>query len=444
MKPLNILHTESSTVMGGQELRIVSEAAGMVRRGHSVMLAVPPQSWLKEHAERKGVRITQVALEKGRVVPLIFEFLVLIRNHKIDIVNTHGSLDSWTASIAGRLSGLKPIVVRTRHKSTPISKTLRHRILYRRLPHGIITAGETVRNGLIRGQGIDPSRVASIPTGVDLEVYRPIQPDPSIRTQFGFSPQHIVVGAIAFLRDYKGLEYLVEAARLVTKAYPDSRFLIVGDGPEKMKLLRQIGDLHLAQKVVLAGFREDIPQILSAMDVCVVCSVAGEGLPQSLTQAMAMERPVVAAAVGSIAEVVRHRITGLLVPPRDPTGLAEHIDLLIKDPALRRQLAQEGRALVARAYSLDGMLSRTEAFYEQLLDRYKPGDGSRHGSRDLGDFASTPRCARRAETASVSGQCLPRPDRAARPQCISMTLGLGHERFMRLICSWRNRCAVGF
>lgn len=414
MTPLRILHTESSTVMGGQELRILSEATGMVRRGHTVILGVPPQSRLKQYAEREGLPISPVALKKSRLAPLIFEFLGMIRRHNIDILNTHGSLDSWTASIAGRLSGLKPVVIRTRHKSTPIAPGLRHRILYQKLPHAIITTGETVRDGLIRRLGIDPSRVVSIPTGVDLEVYRPAQRDASIRTQFGFSSQHILVGAIAFLRDYKGLGYLVEAARLVIKAHPDSRFLIVGDGPEKMRLLQQIEDLGLSQHILLAGFREDIPQILAAMDVCVVCSVEGEGLPQSLTQAMAMERPVVATTVGSIPEVVQHRITGLLVPPRDAAGLAEHIGLLIKDPALRRRLAQQGRALIAGSYSLDNMLSRTEAFYEELLGRYKPGVGSRLGLREPGDLASHQHSVRRGEPGRISGQRLHRGNRAGR------------------------------
>jgi len=96
MTPLRILHTESSTGMGGQEFRILAEACGMVRRGHMVILAVPPESRLKEYGERKGLRIAPVAVRRRRWIPLIVDFLSLIREHKIQILNTHGSVDSWT------------------------------------------------------------------------------------------------------------------------------------------------------------------------------------------------------------------------------------------------------------------------------------------------------------------------------------------------------------
>ena len=202
---------------------------------------------------------------------------------------------------------------------------------------------------------------------MDLDVYRPVQATPWVRTQFGFAPQHVLIGTVAFLRDYKGLDYLIEAAKLVTETHPECRFLLVGDGPERMNLLRRIHELGLSSRVVLAGFREDIPQLVAAMDIFVVSSVEGEGLPQSLTQAMAMERPVVATAVGSIAEVVKHEVTGLLVTPSNPAALAEQIEVLIRDQALCEKLARAGRELIVQSYSLEHMLDRTEGLYASLL-----------------------------------------------------------------------------
>ncbi len=372
MRPLRILHTESSTGLGGQEFRMLSEALGMVRRGHTVILAVPPESQLKDCAEEHRLHVEPMPLKKRRYGPLVFDFLRVIKRHGIQIVNTHGSLDSWTASLAGRLSRRKPIIVRTRHKSTPISNNLSRRILYQQLPHAIITTGEAVREDLIERQGIDGCKLVSIPTGVDLEVYRPTPPDASIRRGFGLSMQHFLIGTVAFLRDYKGLDHFVEAAKLVTRKYSEARFLIVGNGPEEMALRGKIKALGLSEHTVLAGFRKDIPKVLASMDVFALASVQGEGLPQALTQAMAMARPVVATAVGSVGEVVKHQVTGLLASPRDAEGLATHISVLIEDHTLRETLAQAGRDLVVQSYSVEHMLNRTEELYEHLLQAHGP------------------------------------------------------------------------
>jgi glycosyltransferase involved in cell wall biosynthesis len=373
MRPLRILHTDSSTGLGGQELRVLSEAVGMVRRGHAVVLAVPPDSDLQEYAKKHHVPVEPVSLKRRRYGALVFDFLKVIRKHGVQVVNTHGSLDSWTASVAGRLSRRKPIIIRTRHKSTPVANSLRHQILYRRLPHAIITTGEAVRAALMEEQGINESKIVSIPTGVDLSIYRPTPPDAKIRGDFDLSMQHVVVGTVAFLRDYKGLNYFVEAAKLVTRKHPEARFLIVGNGPEEMTLRRKIKELQLSERVTLTGFREDIPNILAAMDVFALSSVEGEGLPQALTQAMAMARPVVATAVGSVGEVVKDRVTGLLSVPRDPEGLAQNLSLLIENPALRDTLARAGRELIVQSYSVEHMLNRTEELYGQLLQTHGPG-----------------------------------------------------------------------
>lgn len=373
MKPLRILHTDSSTGLGGQELRVLSEAVGMARRGHAVVLAVPPDSDLQQYAKKHHVRVEPVSLKRRRYGALVFDFLRVIKKHGVQVVNTHGSLDSWTASFAGRLSQRKPIIIRTRHKSTPVANNLRHRILYRRLPHAIITTGEAVRATLMEEQGIDESKITSIPTGVDLSIYRPAPPDAKIRRDFDISMQQVVVGTVAFLRGYKGLNYFVEAAKLVTRKHPEARFLIVGNGPEEMTLRRQIKELGLSERVTLTGFREDIPTILAAMDVFALSSIEGEGLPQALTQAMAMARPVVATAVGSVGEVLKDRVTGLLSLPRDPEGLAQNLILLIENPALRDTLARAGRELIVQSYSVEHMLNRTEELYAHLLERREPG-----------------------------------------------------------------------
>lgn len=369
MNPLRIMHTEPSSELGGEELRILSEASGMARRGHAVTLAVPADSRLKRYAEQRGLPVAPVTMTKSRYLPLVFEFLSLFQRYQTDVVNTHGSVDSWTAAIAGRLSRRKPAIVRTRHISVPVRAGFRHRLLYRGLPHAVVTTGAALRAELMRSLGIEASRIVSIPTGVDLTMFRPAPSLGPLKSELGLNPDQIVVGTVAFMRRYKALDVLLSAAQLVLRQCPDARFLVVGDGPQYPKISQLVHDLGLKDRVLLTGFRPDVPQLLALMDVFVLSSVRGEGLPQALTQAMAMERPVVATAVGSVSEVVRHEETGLLAVPGNQAHLAECIVKLIREPATRSRLARAGRELVEKEYNFEHMLDLTEALYADLLRR---------------------------------------------------------------------------
>ncbi len=366
-KPWRILHTESSMGLGGQEYRVLNEARGMEQRGHRAILAIPRNSQITFLAEQKG--LSYEATPSGTLAwsYLIFTYLRIIHRHRIQIVNTHGSLDSWAASLAGRLSPLKPIIIRTRHKSTPISQTWRHQWLYKHLPHGVMTTSERIRKDMVMSQALDPAQVRSVPTGVDLEVYSATNIRGNLREEFGLAHDAIVLGTVAFLRDYKGIHLCLDAINLLRHSVPNVRFLVVGEGPEGLRLREKAEALGLQQHVHFAGFRSDVHQVLAALDVFVLSSTAGEGVPQAVTQAMAMGVPVVAAAIGGIPEVVIHEKTGMLVPENNINALTHCIQVILNDVALREKVIREAKALVAQSYSLDRMLDSVEQFYGEML-----------------------------------------------------------------------------
>ena len=376
VKPFRILHTESSRGLGGQEYRVLHEVMGMKDRGHQVILAVQPSSQLKDRALKCGLCVEPVDMRKSRWIFLVSSFTRLISKYNIDVINTHGSIDSWTASLAGRLSRNKPLIIRTRHKSTPISNTFRHRFLYRVLPHGIVTTGQVVREAMIQNNGIEESRIVSIPTGVDLSRYTPYAPDEDLKKEWQIDLGDLVVGTVAFLRDYKGLGYFLEAARLVADKMSNVWFWIIGSGPVQKELEQQIAVLGLRERVLLTGFREDIPQILGFMDVFVLSSISAEAVPQVLTHALAMERAVVATKVGGVSEVVQDGCSGLLCPPKDSAGLADKILTLLMAPDLRARLGQTGRRIVLNSYGVESMLDKTEALYLHLMNLRSLGHGN--------------------------------------------------------------------
>ena len=127
--------------------------------------------------------------------------------------------------------------------------------------------------------------------------------------------------------------------------------------------------LGIEKQVRFMGLRKDVHAVLAAMDIFVLPSTEGEGIPQALTQAMAMAVPVVATHIGGMPEVLTHSVTGLLVPPNDPDSLKTHIRLLLKDPSFRVKLGQKGRDAVTEKFGLNTMATRVETWYSHLLEK---------------------------------------------------------------------------
>jgi len=366
---LRILHTESAEGLGGQELRVLQEVLGMRQRGHQVYLAAPPKSLLAARAQKQGIPFIPMRQALWRWGLMIYQYMKIFVGYDIEIVNTHGSIDSWTAAIAGRLSKRQPLIIRSRHKSTPVTASVRHRWLYAKLPHAVITTGEMVRHGLIENCGVKESHIFSIPTGVDLKNFYPREPDRELKKKLGIPDGNQVVGSVAFLRAYKGVDVFLRAIASLEKENPHVTYLIIGSGEERETLECLASDLRLASQVCFLGFRNDIPHLLSIMDVVVLSSIDAEGIPQVLTQALAMERPVVATRVGGIPEIIRNQETGILVSPCDPTQIGLAIQQLLKDPAKGKKFGKAGHAVIREHFSYEKMLDRTEAVYQTVLQK---------------------------------------------------------------------------
>lgn len=367
MRRLTILHTESSLGWGGQEIRILEEAKGLRRRGHRITIVCQPESELSIRAKEVGLEVRTLFMEKISYPLALLRLLRIIEDYNVDILNTHSSRDSWFASIAGRLSKRKPAIIRTRHLSTPISKSSISRFLYESLPNRVITTGEEIRRRMIEDNGFDGKGIISIPTGVDLDLFNPHRVNGTLKGAWGVSEDIPAIGMVAVIRSWKGHEDFVNAAAMVIKEFPESRFLIIGDGPRKEVVEGYIRERALQDSIIMTGHRDDIPQVMASLDILVLSSYANEGLPQSLTQAMAMEKPVIASNVGSIPEVIIEGETGYLVPPRNPSALAEKIISLLKDNGLRLEMGKTGRRLVTSRFSLEGMLDKIENLYKEVI-----------------------------------------------------------------------------
>jgi glycosyltransferase involved in cell wall biosynthesis len=206
--------------------------------------------------------------------------------------------------------------------------------------------------------------VSLIYNGVDLERYDHQEPCCTLREEYGMPSGARLVGVVARLEPEKGHATLLEAWPAVLRACPDAYLLVVGEGSRCDELRAQASDLGIADRVVFTGRREDVPAITAALDVAVLPSYReAQGL--SVLEAMALSRPVVASDVGGIPEMIEDGVTGLLVPPRDPSALAAAIVRLLDDHPLADMVGRAGHDLVHRRFCLEQMIAGIEQIYDE-------------------------------------------------------------------------------
>jgi glycosyltransferase involved in cell wall biosynthesis len=361
MKPLQIVHTESSLGWGGQEIRILSESQGLLRRGHDVKLLCAPQSRIRAEAANWGVPVVPLPIERKLPVGLGALHQWFAANQS-DIVNTHSSTDSWLAALALLAHGRPVRIVRTRHISAPVPRGPLSRWLYMRAAARVVTTGEALKRELVERNGFRATRIESVPTGIDAGRFRPGERAAS-RAKFGLPQDKTLVGIVATLRSWKGHALLLDA---MTQLPAHIELVIVGDGPQREALERKIAQLDLRGRVRMQGQQADVLPWLRALDIFALPSYANEGVPQALIQAMLVELPCVTTAIGGIPELADHERTALVVPARDAGALAAAIERLAGNEGLRRELGETARKHCVEGYSYERMLDRMENIFRNV------------------------------------------------------------------------------
>ena len=364
MNGLRIVHTEASLGWGGQELRILAESQGLMRRGHDIRLICPPEARIYAEAPAWGLPVIAAPIGRKRPAGLL-SMIKWFRRNRCDVISTHSSTDSWLAALAMLALGRPFPIVRTRHISAPVPTNLLTRWLYTRATSRIVTAGEALRKELIERNRFPAARIDSVPTGIDTARFRPGDRN-AARKALGLPAGRPLVGIVATLRSWKGHLYLIEAFAGLPKTVS---LVIVGDGPMRPQLEARVDKLGLRERTVFAGNRTDVVPWLQAVDLFALPSYANEGVPQALVQAMLTGLACVTTGVGSINEVATDGRTALVVPPKDVAALGFALGRLLEDGVLRQQLGEAARAHCAAFFSYEGMLEKMEKIYREVSGR---------------------------------------------------------------------------
>jgi glycosyltransferase involved in cell wall biosynthesis len=360
---MNLVHTESSCGWGGQEIRILSEAAGMIERRHKVTLLCPREARIFAAAQARGIPVVSLPLARKHVTGVL-ALRRWLKSNKADVLNCHSSTDTWLAALASRMLRTAPPLVRTRHISAPLPRNRMTRWLYVHATSHIVTTGEALRQDLLRTLNCPPQRVTSIPTGIDTALYSP-GGRIAARQRLGLPQQSLLIGIVATLRSWKGHRYLIDAFSQLRS--PERRLIIVGDGPQSENIKQQVMQLKLGDQVEMPGNRDDVLAWLQALDIFALPSYANEGVPQGLVQAMLCGLPCVTTKIGAIGEAAIADETALVVAPQDVEALRAALQALINEPAWRERLGRAARAHCVKRFSREAMLDRMEAvFYDAI------------------------------------------------------------------------------
>ena len=365
--PLSILHTESSTGWGGQELRILTEMEGMARRGHRVHLLTAASAEILPAARARGLPVNGLPIEAKKMPGLrsVRRWLAQ-RGAAFDVINTHSSTDAWLVALARTTLKDMPPVLRTRHVSTRVNNSPTTHWLYQRATSQLVVTGEALKLQLVRDNGFDPERITSVRTGIDLSRFRPLDRDEARgRLRVDSRP---AVAVVATLRDWKGHDDLLDAWTALRERVPGWQLLIIGDGPRRVHLQNRVAAMGLVNEVRFTGNQDDVPAWFACAEIATLPSFGDEGVPQSLMQAAACGLPAVATPIGAIREAVLDGETGLLVPPRDSSALASALERLMTDAALRSRMGHAALAHAQASFGIDRMLDAMETVFRRVAE----------------------------------------------------------------------------
>lgn len=296
----------------------------------------------------------------GRV---LWRLIQHFRRARTDAIVTVGAGDKmFWGRLAGRIAGV-PVICSALHSTGwPDGIGWCNRKLTS-ITDAFIAVAEDHAQFLINWEGLPRNRVFKIPNGVDTDRFRPNHTRREwLRESLQIPASAPVVGIVAALREEKNHPQFVTAAREILATCPETHFVIVGDGPTRETIERQIAELGLNDRIHLLGTRSDTPDILAGLDVFVLTSL-NEANPVSILEALACGVPVVSPNVGSIHETVIDNQTGILTKPGSASETAEAVVRLLSDPETARDLGRRGRNQVRHHWSLQAMVSG----YEKLI-----------------------------------------------------------------------------
>lgn len=365
---MKVLHIQKASGIGGSERHLLSLLPAIKAKGINVRMCVLTAQGSAGFVDCLQERDVEVSLLRAgpHFNPLLISRLaVMTRRFGADLVHTHLIHGDVHGQVAARALGVRGVSsfhsTLDFYRAQPVLAAAR---IAGYLAARTIAISEHVGR-FVRDLGIAPSgRIRVVPYGIDCSAWTVSESERQRnRQRYGMDSQKVVVGIASRLVAGKGHSTLIRALRRAIPEVPGLCLLIAGDGPLAAELKRQAAALPPG-RVRLVGFVRDMRSFMGVCDILAFPS-RSEGFGLAALEAMASGRPVIAGNLGALPEIVADGRTGFLVPPHDPSQIADRLILLGRDEALRRSLGDEGRRRAAILFGLDSMVDRITSVYDE-------------------------------------------------------------------------------
>ncbi|MEW6410247.1 MAG: glycosyltransferase family 4 protein [Nitrospirota bacterium] len=408
-----IIRIISRLNIGGPAIHTILLTSELDRMGYKTILVKGKESEgegdMLDFADKRGV--TPILIDElGREISFrkdiiaLLNIYTLIRREKPDIIHTHtakagalGRLAAFLYTLELRFKKLfksnyagnppPPIIIHTFHGHVLSGYFRRFKSLIfiytekvlALLSTKVITLSDRLKKELIDMNIGNSRKIEVIPLGLELEGFFSASSKSSgykgkFKDSLGISMEAPLVGIIGRLVPIKGHRYFIESAKMVLSSKGqgarDVKFVIIGDGELRKELEDYTRELGIGDSVIFTGFRSDLHEIYSDLDIVVLSSL-NEGTPVSVIEAMAAGKPVIATEVGGVPDLIKNNRTGIIIPPCDSRAIADAIVRLLKDKELREFLGNNAQREVYPKYSVDNLVANINSLYTSLLNDRK-------------------------------------------------------------------------
>ena len=377
MHRIAVLHVITKLELGGAQKQLLSLLGRLDKERFNPFLFTARDGILGAEALAiSGLKVERSIFLERPINPLrdilaLIEVYFFIRKNNIQIVHTHSSKAGILGRLAARLARAKLII----HTVHGWSFNDYQPALFRKLiillekfaaqftDILVVVSHHDKQKGLKNHIGRE-EKYTLIRYGIDYEEFDRRRPD--IKKELGIDSGDLVVANISCFKPQKSPLDFVRLAYLVKQSIPGVKFLLIGDGLLRKRIERAILRFNIQERMILTGWRRDIPDILSTVDVFVLTSL-WEGLPLAALEALASSRPVIATNTGGISEVVIEGENGFLVSPGDEKGMCEKLIALLRDKSTREKMSEKTKEALPQDFLLDNMIGRTQSLYENLF-----------------------------------------------------------------------------
>jgi glycosyltransferase involved in cell wall biosynthesis len=369
VKQFTILHTIETGGPGGAETVLLNLASQLNKSRFRSIALLPYEGWLSKRLHENGVQTYIVNSKAWYDLRQPLGMARVVRREKVDVIHSHLPMQNFYSCLVGTLTRRKTVA--TYHGAIELAQArgMRGAIQFggvRIASDAVVVVCDHVSR-MLQQIGFSAGKITRIYNGISPDRFC-VSGDGRLKRELQLRNGTKLVGTVANVRQTKGYEFLIQAARRVLDTSPDTRFVAVGDVDPDLAppLLDSIERLNLKDRFHFLGFRSDVPELLSEFDVFVLPSTS-EGFPLVALEAMAAARPIVMTRSGGPEEIIEDGRTGFLVPAADSSALAEKICELLHDPNRAKELARMARAKFATTFAIERMIREYEELYERVL-----------------------------------------------------------------------------